>query len=162
MNKFRASYSVLTTWAHGDWERAVKQYFKLESFTTEAMADGKRYHETWREETDKTGRLPAVFGGKKLTRPMTEIKKVVAIEPWLDLVGVIDCYDDPVIYEYKTGKTESDIYAGSPQVGLYGLIATLSGMMADRAEIHHYDQHNKKTDMSLVWLTDDKIRESYN
>lgn len=160
--KFRASYTVLSTWARGDWERAVKQYFKLEDFTTPAMAMGKSYHEDWAKETKKTKRLPKVFGGKKLKNPKPEIKLVVPVEPWLNLVGVIDCYDEPTIYEYKTGKQSSEKYASSVQTGLYGVLSTLSNMYADRAEIWHYDQHSKKTDMSIVWLTDEAIKSAYD
>ena len=52
--KFRASYSVISLWASGNWEMAVGQYFKLRKFTTEEMADGKDHHEQWCAETLKT------------------------------------------------------------------------------------------------------------
>lgn len=155
--KFRASYTVLNTWYSGDWERAIKQYFKLDKFITPAMADGKRYHEMWEMETSETKALPMTFGGKKLTNPKPEYKTVVELEPWLDLVGVIDCLDENTIHEYKTGKTTSEVYAGSMQPSVYGLLATFDDKFVDRAVIHHFDQYSKTVDMSIVWLTDKKL-----
>lgn len=159
-HKFRASYTVLNTWMSGNWERAIKQYFKLEKFTTPAMADGKRYHEMWEQEIITNKRLPAVFGGKELTNPKPEYKTVVELEPWLDLVGVIDCYDEPTIHEFKTGITSSEVYAGSMQPGVYAVLATMNGMYADRAQIWHYDQYSKKVDISQVWLTDKRLKQA--
>jgi hypothetical protein len=160
--KFRASYTVLNQWASGNWDRAIKTYFKLEKFVTPAMADGKIWHEKWENHINDTKTLPAVFGAGALHHPKAEIKKVVELEPWLDLVGVIDLYDKPVIYDWKTGKTSSEVYAGSMQPGIYGVLATFSGMYADRAIIYHYDQYSKKTDMSLIWLTDELLKTAHN
>ena len=162
MNKFRASFSVLNVWASGDWERAVKMYFKLEKFTTPAMADGKEFHEKWRKHTTETKTLPFEFGAKKLTSPICEQKIVVPIYDWLDLVGIIDCYDDPIIYEYKTGKTSSEDYAGTMQPGVYGVLATYAKMYVEQCQIMHYDQYQKKSDTSIVWLTDKRLEDSYN
>lgn len=160
--KFRASYTVLNTWYSGDWERAIKQYFKLEKFMTPAMAEGKRYHEMWQDQTTTTQALPEMFGGKKLINPRPEYKTVVELEPWLDLVGVIDCLDAPTIYEYKTGKTSSEVYAGSMQPAVYGLLATFDKQFVDRAVIWHFDQYAKSVDMSLVWLSDNRLKEAHN
>lgn len=161
-NKFRASYSVLSMWRSGNWERAIKAYFKLEDFTTPAMLAGRDLHSTWNNETLKTGALPAVFGGKKLASPEPELKIVVSITNWLDLVGIIDLYDKPEIHEYKSGVTSSESYASSPQGGVYGVLATLSKRYADKIYIHHYDQYAKRADTSIVWLTDKLLRDSLN
>jgi len=159
-NKFRASYSNLSTWASGDWEKAIKMYFHLETFTSPAMEEGKRYHDQWKDYILKNKATPSELGSIKLINPTPEIKKTVKIHDWLDLVGVIDCYDKPIIYEWKTGKTSSESYASSPQAGVYGVLATMSGLYADKAEIYHYDQHAKKSDMSIVWLTDKVLKDS--
>lgn len=161
-NKFRASYSILSAWASGDWERAVKMYFKLETFTSPAMEEGKRFHEQWAKYIEENKSTPPELGGIKLLNPTPEIKKTVNIHDWLDLVGVIDCYDKPIIYEWKTGKQSSESHASSPQAGVYGVLATLAGFYADKAEIYHYDQHLKKSDMSIVWLTDKVLKDSLN
>lgn len=176
-NIFRASYSILQAWKSGQWERAVQMYFKLETFTTEAMADGKTLHEKWEKHIIDTHTLPPEFGGKKLIDPHPEVKKVVHIYDWLDLVGVIDCYDNPIIYEFKSGKSaSSEKYAASPQTAIYAVLATMpghiilpdhdpiptNGYFADRAEIHHYDQYSKTHDMSQIWITDEMLEKAFN
>ena len=160
MNKFRASYTVLSYWTRGDWERAVKTYFKLEKFITPGMKWGKELHEEWQKEIIANKSLPGVFGGKKLNNPMPEEKRVVQIHDWLELVGVVDCMDSPVIYEFKSGKSDSEHYAGDWQVGVYGVLATLSGVYVDRAEIYHYDQYSRNSDMSIVHITDKLLKDS--
>lgn len=160
-NKFRASFTVLDKWAGGDWEGAIKAYFKLEKFTTPAMADGHMYHEQWAKEIGDTHHLPQVFGGQPLWLPKTEQKLVVELEDWLDLVGIIDCYDTPVIYEFKTGKKNSECYAATKQCGVYSVLATFSDLKTDRAIIWHYDQYAKKADMSQVWLTDELLQDAH-
>jgi len=162
MNKFRASYSILDTWRRGDYERAVKMYFKLETFDSEAMQQGRDYHQKWQEEVEKTKKLPAVFGGKKLTAPKTELKLVAQIYDWLEFVGVIDCYDKPTFYEYKTWVSESQNYINSYQIGMYGLLLTYTDKYVDSCEIYHYNQYNNKVDMSKVYITDKLIQDSLN
>jgi hypothetical protein len=159
---FRASYSILNMWKSGNWEMAVKAYFKMESFTSEQMADGKIWHDKWRAETEATLCLPEIFGGKKLRKPLVEQKYVVNLHPWLNLVGVIDCLDAPTIYEYKTGKESSESYANSRQIGVYGVLATYAGHYVDRAEIYRYDQYKKQSDMSVVWITEKLLNDSFN
>lgn len=160
--KFRASYSVISTWAGGNWDLAVGMYFKLKKFTTPQMAAGKDLHKEWEKEVKKNKALPEIFGGKKLNNPKAEFKTVVQLEPWLDLVGVIDVLDEPTIYEFKSGKTSSEIHANSIQTGVYGVLATFADVVVDRAEIHHYDQYKKTTDMSIVYLTDKYLNEAHN
>lgn len=160
--KFRASYSVLSAWADGNWERAVEMYFKLKQFTTPAMAEGKAYHEQWAKHTQATGCLPIEFGNTKLNKPVTEIKSVVSLGDWIDLVFIIDCLDEPTIHEYKTGKQSSDAYAGGMQLGVYGIGATLKGYYVTKGIIHHYDQHVKKSENSTVWLTDKLLDDAQN
>ena len=158
--KFRASFSVLNLWSQGNWERAIKSYFKLEKFTTPAMADGHLWHEKWKGETLETGCLPKVFGGAKLINPTVEIKKVLPINEWLDFVFIIDCLDEPTIHEYKTGTQSASAYANSYQIPLYAIGATMMEKYVDRGIIHRLNQHKKKPDgnydveTSTVWITD--------
>lgn len=149
-------------WADGNWERAIESYFKIKAFTTPAMAEGKWWHEKWKAHTLATGCLPEEFGNAKLVKPQVEVKTVIEIEPWLDLVFVIDCLDEPIIHEYKTGKQSSEAYAGSMQLGVYAVGATLKGILATKGIIHHYDQYLKKADNSTVWLTDKLVDEAHN
>lgn len=159
MNKFRASYSILSTWAKGDWTNAIKMYFKMDAFENEAMRQGKIYHKQWENEVKETGCLPKIFGGKKLNNPKTEEKIVISVNEWLDLVGVIDLLDSPEIHDYKTGKTSPNI---DIQVGIYGVLATYKKIFVDVAYIHHYDQYSKKVEVHKVYLTDKKLEESMN
>jgi hypothetical protein len=159
MIKFRASYTIISCWAKGDWERAIKMYFKLETFESEAMRQGKAYHKQWEEEVKKTGCLPKIFGGKKLNNPKTEEKMVVSVNDWLDVVGVLDLLDSPELHDYKTGKSSPNI---DIQVGIYGVICKLKGIPIDVAYIHHFDQYSKKVEVHKVYLTDKKIEESMN
>jgi hypothetical protein len=160
-NKLRASYTLLNLWASGNWEMAVKYYFKLDKFTTPAMADGQRLHEEWNKHIAQHKTLPDCFGNKKLITPQPEMKMVVELAPWLDLVGIIDCIDAP-IYEFKSGKQTSESYASSKQAGVYAVLSTYAGIYVDRAEIYRYDQYKKAFDMSVVWITDKLLEETEN
>jgi hypothetical protein len=159
-NKFRASYSILEMWQCGNWDMAIGQYFKLKKFQTEAMTAGQDIHKLWEKEVTETKKLPAVFGGKELIAPKPEFKTVVPIHDWLDLVGVIDILDEPTIYEFKSGKTSSEVHSNSMQTGIYGVLATYAGILVNKAEIYHLDQYSGKTDMSIVWLTDKLLQEA--
>lgn len=148
--KFRASFSVLSVWEAGDWQRAIKMYFKLDTFSTPAMEFGKKQHEAWALEINSEMRLPKVFGQVKLKSPQIEKKVVIGLEDWLDLVGVPDLVDLPVIYEFKTGKAGSEGYANSMQGRIYQLLYP----EAKRVEIYHLDQYTNKVDVSYVLLTE--------
>ena len=162
MNKFRASFSILDTWNKGDYENAVKMYFKIDSFENEAMRQGKKYHKEWSKHTEETKTLPVIFGGKEFKTPKTELKLTAQIYDWLEMVGVVDCVDEPVIYEYKTGVTDSQTYVNSHQVGMYGLLLTYNDMLVDRCEFYHYNQYKNQVDMSIVHITDKLIENSLN
>lgn len=161
-NKFRASYTILDQWNSGNWEMAVKMYFKLDKFVTPQMQAGREWHEKWAKHITATKTMPIEFGGKALTAPIAEQKTVVNLDEWLDLVGVIDCYDTPTIYEWKTGKQSSEAYAGSQQGGIYALLGTYSKKYVEKIEIHHFDQYSKKSDMSIIWVTDELLENTYN
>lgn len=160
--KFRASYTILQTWNAGQWENAIKMYFKLDKFITPQMQEGREYHEKWAKHITETKTMPIEFGAKPLNAPIAEQKTVVQIEPWLELVGIIDCYDSPIIYEWKTGKQSSDIYAGSNQGGIYAVLGTYSGKYVEKIEIHHYDQYSRQPEVSIVWVTDELLQETHN
>ncbi len=156
--KFRASFSVLSAWQSGNYDRATEMYFKLKKFATPAMVEGKRLHKEWKKEVDITKCLPKVFGGKKLNNPHTEVKLVKQLDDWLELVGVVDLEDLPTLADYKTGVTPSETYANSMQLKVYQILFPT----ATKAEIYHYNQHTKETDMSIVHLNDKTLEESIN
>lgn len=157
---FRASYSILSTWESGDWERAIKMYFKLEEFCTPAMAAGKALHQKWEAEIKATGCLPAVLGGTKLNNPKPEDKIVASLAPWLNLVGVIDCNSTDILDEFKSGVQSSEQYASGKQHGVYALLARLAGHDPKLIRITHYNQYTKRKDVSFVWVTDALVNEA--
>lgn len=157
---FRASFSILSTWESGDWERAIKMYFKLDTFCTPAMAAGKDLHKEWENETAHTKCLPKVLGGAKLKNPILEHKIVYKMADWLNLVGVIDCNDGDTIYEYKSGVQSSESYASGKQHGVYALLARSAGYDPKLIKIYHYNQYTKKKDISLIWVTDKLVEEA--
>lgn len=162
VNKFRASYTILDQWNSGNWEMAVKMYFKLDKFVTPQMQEGREWHEKWAKHILATKTMPVEFGGAPLKNPEVEQKTVVTLDEWLDLVGIIDCYDMPIIKEWKTGKQSSEVYAGSMQGGIYAVLGTFSKRYVEKVEIYHYDQYSKKTDMSIVWVTDELLKATHN
>lgn len=157
--KLRASFTLLNKWASGNWQEAVEMYFRLSSMTTRAMAEGKKYHDEWKNETNKTGCLPAVFGGSKLIKPKTEHEIVVPMEPWLDLKVIIDCLDEPVIHEYKRTASSPDLFARSKQAGVYAIGCAYDGVFANKAIYHTFDPSKKERNVgtATVWLTDKLI-----
>ena len=160
MKIFRASYSVLSLWESGQKDRAIECYFKLPSYTSQQMADGKMWHDKWQEHIEKTKTLPAEFGNLPLVKPQTELKIVKQLEDWLELVGRIDCFDDGIVHEFKTGVSESNEHGTTYQGGIYGLLATLSDMTARQVVIHHWNQYTKKADVSIYWITPEVLKDS--
>lgn len=167
MNKLRASFTLLNKWESGNWQDAVAMYFRLDSYTSRAMADGKKYHEDWNAETAKTGCLPAIFGGAKLINPKPEQTIIVPMYDWLDLKVIIDCLDAPTIHEYKTGTASPEEYARSHQAGIYAMACIYNKTFVDKAIYHRFDQHRREDDpnrvqTSTVWLTDKLLDDAQN
>lgn len=163
MNKFRASFSLLTKWESGDFEGFVKGYFKLEKpITTREMSEGKEYHQQWQKEIEDTKCMPKLLGGKKLNNPICEIKKVVQLEDWLEYVFIADMVDGEDIHEFKTGVSKSSDHINSKQLGCYAVGLTMDKQVVKRGFLHHYDQYSKKYDMSMIWITDEVIKEAHN
>lgn len=156
----RTSYSILSLWSKGEQEEAVRTYLKLPREETQAMIDGKKFHEEWSFETEENGRLPKVFGDKELVNPLVEKKLEAHITDWLELVGIADCIDNGMIYEYKTGVTDSQTYARTFQGGVYGILATYNDITISQIAFMHYNQYTKRSDTSYVWLTDKRISEA--
>src|SRR5690242_20626115 len=100
MNKLRASYSYLNLWANSQWEQAIKAYFKLDKFVTREMAAGSDLHNQWEEHIKASKTLPTVFGGTSLIAPRCEVKLVIPVYDWLDLVIKPDLIDNPIIHEF--------------------------------------------------------------
>lgn len=152
-NRLRTSFTVMNLWARGNWREAIKQYFKLDYFETPAMKEGKEYHKKWSEYIKKNKEFPEDLGGNKLIKPQTELKLEVDLEDWLQLVGVIDCVDNKIIYEFKTGITESDDSGYINQVGVYSVLAKKNNIDVEKCKIIHFNQYTKKIDTSVYWIS---------
>lgn len=161
--KFRASYSVLRLWEESRWEEAIKLYFHMDRWTSEAQADGKKFHEDWAEEIRRTNCKPAIFGGKKLVKPIVEKKIIVNIHDWLDLSFVMDLYDEGVLTDWKTGVTNSQDYVRMPQIPVYAVGCLLADMPIKKAEIYAFNQHATFEPVSYSFrnITDKVIAEGF-
>lgn len=158
----RVSYSILSSWARGDIERAVAPYAGIEIEPTKAMEYGKKKHADWEKETKRTGRLPRRFGGRKLSSPKLELstKKVRKLTDWCYLSGVLDVLDGDTAIDYKTGKTPASEYMSSRQHECYQILYP----NITRFEYHCCNQHLRRKDdgyitMSIVYLTKNTMRE---
>lgn len=161
----RVSFSMLDAWDKGDWDRALAPFTGVEIEPTEPMQDGVRLHEEWEAETKKTGRLPAVFGGRKLDSPEVEgrTKRVITLPApydWIQLVGVLDLKHIenglPTIEDYKrsTAKSSSE-FANSFQHKTYQILYPEGKKFVYRV----YNPITKEVTVSIVHLTKESLKE---
>ncbi len=153
-DQLRASYSILGAWARGEYQRAIDMYLGVEVEATPQMLAGREFHKQWENEIRQTNCLPKVFGSMKLKNPQPELKIYKDLTPWLGLVGVIDLYDDGVIYDWKTGRTVQN--ADDWQCKVYQILLP----DAKRAEIHHYDQYSNEVSVSICHLTEETLMDA--
>lgn len=159
---FRASFTYMNLWASGRWEEAINAYFKINSWTTRAMAEGKDFHDDWEKESRESGKLPQVFGGAPLNNPIFEQKYEIPLTDWMTLVMKADCIDSPILHEYKTGVTSASDYAETYQPAVYAVGCTFKKIYIDRVYIHAYNQHVKKSDFAMVWVTKKLLSDGMN
>jgi hypothetical protein len=161
-HKLRASYTYLHLWSSGQWEEAIKAYFKIDKYVSREMAEGLDYHKEWEEHIKKTKTMPAVFGGEKMSNPVCEGKLVIPVYDWLDLVVIPDCIDLPVIKEFKTGISESSDYARTYQPAIYAIGMVLLKRPVRYVDIHQYNQYSKKATFSRVVVTEKLLKDGLN
>lgn len=154
----RASYSILSKWASGDWQGATEMYFRLKDIETPAMKFGKDKHQEWENEVNKHKRFPEIFGGRKIGKFETELKVEKQLSDWLLLVGVIDLWlpEERTIVDWKTGVVTSEQYANGFQMPVYQILKP----EANRFEIHRHNQYSRKEDMSIGYLTDNTLSDA--
>lgn len=150
----RLSYSIIDPWSKGNYDEALKRYWRLEETPTQAMIEGKQLHQNWQDEVEKTKRLPKVFGGAELVNPKTELKIEAMLEPWLQFVGVIDLMDGTKIYDYKSGNTPVSSYSSSYQIPCYQVLLDSQGLKTTEGYFFHYNQHTGLVEKSKRYLTD--------
>jgi PD-(D/E)XK nuclease superfamily len=160
MNKaiFRASFSVLNSWSKGYAQDAINNYFKLPKEPNQAMEDGLKHHQSWEKYILANKKLHPQLSttNKQLKSPLCELKLEMPINDWLEFVGVIDCLDMPILYEFKTGVKPSSEYANSVQADLYFMLCEHHGYEVEKAFYIHFDQYSKETDSAMVWNTKER------
>lgn len=154
MKIFRASYSVLSTWESGNWERAIEMYFKLADYVTPAMVDGREMHKKWEDYAKKNNKMPEVFGGAKLYNPIIEKKHEIQLEDWLEFVFIPDLVDAPNLIDYKTGRSNPSAKAVRTQLGLYAVGLDFFDINVSLGKLYHYNQYTKKVNLDIVCITD--------
>ncbi|MDI6808191.1 MAG: hypothetical protein QME66_04300 [Candidatus Eisenbacteria bacterium] len=156
-----ASYSLLRAWELGKSDDAVKMYFRFDRPSSEAMENGKNYHAHWATQLLKT-KTCDLLAGRVLTHPVVEKRYEASRFPWLSLAGVIDCHDEDILFEWKTGKTTASTYIDTHQIGLYGYLLKMAGVPIRRAEVWRMDTTKGETDgieidVSFCHMTPDRM-----
>lgn len=160
----RVSYSILASWAQGDIDRAVAPFVGTYVEPNEYMIEGKKLHEAWEAETEKTGAMPKLFGGAKLVKPLTEkrTKKAVLLPApydWIEFVCVLDVLHGPggkvgVDYKMSRSKVAND-FLNSFQHRTYQLVyPTL-----ERFDYCVYNPSSKTTTYAMAHLTKQTLTE---
>lgn len=115
------------------------------------MEEGKKFHEDIADCITKRNMLPDYmdFSGKFLT-PKPEHSVVVSYNELFDLKGVFDCLDEPYLYEFKTGVSDSLEWTRTQQIPLYFLICEIAQIGVDLAYVIRHNQYQKETDYTIV------------
>jgi len=151
MKKIRISHSLISAWERNDIQGAIELYFHVDRKGSEQMSEGKRYHEEIAENINKYNSLPAYMDFKaSFLTPKTEHSVTVPYNEICDIKGVFDCLDEPNLYEWKTGVSDSLEWARTGQIPLYFLICELAGIPVDLAYLVRHNQHEKKTDYAII------------
>lgn len=162
MNKIRVSYSILSAFDRGDIVGAVNMYYKVFRPTNIHMEQGIEFHQQWQVYTDKYKKLHPQLSSKNspLIDPRTELKLETDITPEIQFVGVVDCVDEPIIYEYKSGGKPSSEYANGNQIDCYAVLLSKFDIKINKGFYLHYDQIIKETDSAMVWITEDRMKKA--
>ena len=155
MSKLRLSYSLLSMWERGDIQGAVDVFawesMGIESKGTPQMETGKKYHDEISRHIDTYNCLPDYMATQlSFTIPKTEYLVTVPYNELCDLGGRFDCIEEPILYEWKTGVSDSLEWARTWQLPIYFLICELAGIKVDLAYLVRHNQYEKKSDFCIV------------
>jgi hypothetical protein len=157
---FEASYSVLSTWERGNWDDAIRMYFHLDFEPSEAMKQGKMWHEKFSREVQETGCHPKIFGGQKINGEFqVELRIEKKLDDWLQLNGVIDLKTDGTIIDYKTGVSSPSVHF--KQLKVYQIFYPKSED-ANLGIIRHFNQYSNKAESVYYHLNQKTLRDGYN
>jgi len=151
MKKIRISYSLISLWEKGDTQGVIDTYFHVDKKASRQMEEGKKFHQEIADHLTKFNLLPSYiqFGGK-FTVPKPEQELIVDYSEIATIKGVIDCLDEPNLYEFKTGVTDSLEWSRTQQIPLYFLICELAKVNVDTAYLIRYNQYAKETDYTII------------
>ena len=156
--KLRLSYTLLDFWRRGRVDDAINYYLGLKEIVSKEIEFGKEKHKENEDVVKTLNKLSKEFGGLKLKNPKSELKIQIEYNELWDLVGVIDVYDEGVIYELKTGKIPSVSYLSSSQLSIYTLLCQSQKLPVEKIYVIHYDGVN--TDWAMKWFYPEMIEEA--
>lgn len=161
MGKLRCSYSLLNAWSTGHQQEAISNYLHLEQEKTPQQIHGLDVHKAWQDEIMKNKKM--TFGKSKFTfkNPIVE-KEIIKDynDRWL-VKGYVDCIDNDLIYEFKTGVTSSAQYSNTFQIPFYFMLCELAGITISRAVIIRED-NDQTVDISYVWNHKEMVEDTRN
>jgi hypothetical protein len=122
----KLSYSILSQWASGQYEKAVNIYQGADLPITPAMELGRVKHDMWALHTLKHKTIHNEIGGGKLSDPVVEQKyeKIIPLGDTYQILlrGAPDLTDNHIIYEYKCGLAMPSMYVDTEQLDYYKLL----------------------------------------
>lgn len=162
MNKLRISYSLLSTWKRGNYEDCIRLYKHDYTKKTPQMTYGNQFDKKIKdtimnEKTVKIGDRQLKFNSPEVDYEVKVDYNEIAI-----LHGFIDCRDKNIIYEFKTGKTDSLSYLSDYQVDMYILMCELLEKPIEKAYLIRYDQYTNMWDISQKWKTNHSLNRARN
>jgi hypothetical protein len=151
MKRIRLSHSLISAWESGNIQGAIDMYFHVDRVGSQQMIDGRAFHEEIAESINKYNSLPAYMEFQpKLVTPKTEFEITVPYNEICDIKGIFDCLDEPNLYEWKTGVSDSLEWARTGQLPLYFLICELAKIPVDLAYLLRHNQYEKKSDLAII------------
>jgi hypothetical protein len=115
------------------------------------MEEGRKYHDEIAQSIKNFNTLPSYIDFKaKFKNPKPEHEIIVPYNDICDLKGVLDCLDEPVFYEWKTGVSDSLEWTRTNQIPLYFLLCELAEIPVTSAYLVRYNQKAGLTDFTVV------------
>ncbi len=150
----RISYTLLTLWERHDIQGVMDYIHGIRKSPTPQMIEGLQFDNKACAEAVKNKRLIPEFGWYELKNPRPQVKLTANLKsdsgiPFT-LVGVLDLYDDGVIWELKTGLTSSTSYARTKQVRIYSILCKANNMPVNKIYITRYNQYTNKNDVHII------------
>lgn len=151
MKRIRLSHSLIQAFERGNMQEVIDCYFHLNKKSNPAMDAGRALHAEIAESITNYNSLPDYMDFKAtFLTPKTEHEVTVPYNEICDIKGVFDCLDEPNLYEWKTGVSDSLEWARTGQIPLYFLICELAGIDVNLAYLVRHNQHAHETDYAII------------